>query len=154
MLRFYDHLRRQSQQVDRFEALIGEALGSDDVDRATARMRTQTRFLARAFREYERRVRDSGACDEHVLRDRLMSEVAPNPLRHVVVTVADWIADADGLFSADFDLLARIPALQTLDIVATERVLASGLHERLHGWLPGLDETRRRRVERLGGRSC
>lgn len=141
MLRFYDHLRRQSQQVDRFEALIAEALGSDDVDRATARMRTQTRFLARAFREYERRVRDSGACDEHVLRDRLMSEVAPNPLRHVVVTVADWIADADGLFSADFDLLARIPALQTLDIVATERVLASGLHERLHGWLPGLDET-------------
>ena len=141
MLRFYDHLRRQSQQVDRFEALIAEALGSDDVDRATARMRTQTRFLAQAFREYERRVRGSSACDEHVLRDRLMSEAAPNPLRHVIVTVADWIADAEGLFSADFDLLARIPALRTLDIVATERVLGSGLHERLHGWLPGLDET-------------
>ena len=109
MLRFYDHLRRQSQQVNRFEELIGEALGSDDVDRATARMRTQTRFLAEAFREYERRVRDSGGCDEHVLRERLMAETAIDPVRHVIVTVPDWIADADGFYSADFDLLARIP---------------------------------------------
>jgi hypothetical protein len=35
MLRFYDQLRRQSQQVKRFEELIEEALGSDDLDRAT-----------------------------------------------------------------------------------------------------------------------
>jgi len=54
MLRFYDHLRRQSQQVNRFQELIAEALGSDDLDRAAERMRTQTRFLADAFREYER----------------------------------------------------------------------------------------------------
>ena len=79
MLRFYDQLRRQSQHVNRFEELIGEALGSDDVDRATARMRTQTRFLAEAFRDYERRVRDSGACDEHTLRERLMAEPATIP---------------------------------------------------------------------------
>jgi RecB family exonuclease len=140
MLRFYDQLRRQSQQVDRFEELIIEALGADDVDRATARMRTQTRFLARAFREYERRVRASGACDEHMLRERLIAETASSPLRHAIVTVADWIADADGLFSADFDLLARVPALEALDIVVTERVLASGFHERLHTWWPGLAE--------------
>src|SRR5207245_10109016 len=31
MLRFYDHLRRQSQQVNRFQELIAEALGSDDL---------------------------------------------------------------------------------------------------------------------------
>src|SRR4029077_5767323 len=54
MLRFYDQLRRQSQQVRRFEELIDEALGSDDVDRAAQRMRIQTRFLAAAFRAYER----------------------------------------------------------------------------------------------------
>jgi RecB family exonuclease len=141
ILRFYDHLRRQSQQVDRFEALIGEALGSDDVDRATARMRTQTRFLAAAFREYERRVNGSGGCDEHMIRERLMAEPAREPVRHIIVTVADWIADVDGLYSADFDLLTRIPALEALDIVATERMLASGFHERLHSWWPGLDET-------------
>jgi len=140
MLRFYDHLRRQSQQVDRFEELILETLGKEDVDRATARMRTQTRFLARAFREYERRARESGAADEHMLRERLIAEPAESPIRHVVVTVADWIADAAGFYSADFDLLARIPGLDTLDIVSTARVLASGFHERLHGWWPGLDE--------------
>ena len=60
MLRFYDHLRRQSQQVKRFEELIDEALGSDDVDQAARRMRIQTRFLAAAFRDYERRARESG----------------------------------------------------------------------------------------------
>src|SRR6185436_12291619 len=103
-------------------------------------MRTQTTFLAEAFREYERRVRDSGGCDEHVLRERLLAEPAIDPVRHVVVTVPDWIADADGLYSADFDLLTRIPGLETLHIVSTERVLSSGFHERLRDWWPGLDE--------------
>src|SRR6185295_12803880 len=67
MLRFYDHLRRQSQQVKRFEELIDEALGSDDLDRGAERLRGQTRFLADALREYERLVRESAGCDEHTL---------------------------------------------------------------------------------------
>jgi ATP-dependent helicase/nuclease subunit B len=140
MLRFYDQLRRQSQQVNRFEELIEEALGPEDVDRAAQRMRIQTRFLADAFRHYERRVHESGACDEHTLRERLMAEPAAAPIRQVIVTVPDWIADASGLYQADFDLLTRLPGLERLDIVATERVLASGFHERLHNWWPGLDE--------------
>ena len=65
MLRFYDQLRRQSQQVKRFEELIEEALGADDVDRATRRMRIQTRFLAGAFQDHSRRVRESGARRAH-----------------------------------------------------------------------------------------
>jgi RecB family exonuclease len=141
MLRFYDQLRRQSQQVNRFEELIGEALGSDDLDRAAERMRVQTRFLAGAFREYERLAAASGGCDEHMLRDRLIAEAAADPIRHIVITVPDWIADAEGLFVADFDLLTRIPGLDQLDIVCTERVLGSGFHERLHTWWPGLEET-------------
>ncbi len=140
MLRFYDQLRRQSQQVKRFEELVDEALGSDDVDRAAQRMRIQTRFLAGAFRDYERRVRESGACDEHTLRERLIAEPAADPIRRILVTVPDWIADGSGLYQADFDLLTRIPGLESLDIVSTERVLASGFHERLHTWWPGLDE--------------
>jgi RecB family exonuclease len=142
MLRFYDQLRRQSQQVNRFEELISEALGSDEIDRGARRMRQQTQFLAALFRDYERRVRESGACDEHVLRERLIAEAAPHPVRRIVVTMADWIADADGLFVADFDLLTRIPGLAALDLVATDGILASGFHERLHDWWPGLDEVR------------
>jgi hypothetical protein len=104
-------------------------------------MRTQTRFLADAFRDYERRVRESEGCDEHTLRERLIAEPASDPIRHVIVTIPDWIADAEGLYQADFDLLTRIPGLESLDIVSTERVLSSGFHERLHNWWPGLEET-------------
>ena len=141
MLRFYDQLKRQSQTVDRFAELIDEALGSGELDRGAARMRQQTRLLADTFREYERRVVASGAVDEHLLRDRLIRDAASDPVRGVVVTVADWIADDFGLHVADFDLLARIPGLETLDIVATEGILRSGFHERLHSWLPGIEES-------------
>jgi ATP-dependent helicase/nuclease subunit B len=140
MLRFYDHLRRQSQRVSRFEELIDEALGGDELDRGAARMRAQTKFLADTFREYERRVSESGACDEHTLRERLVYEPAGNPIRDVIVSVPDWIADPAGLYAADFDLLTRVPGLESLDIVCTEAVLRTGFHERLHTWWPGLDE--------------
>ena len=140
MLRFYDHLRRQSQQVNRFEELIDQALGSDDVDRGAARMRAQTAFLAGTFREYERRVGESDGIDEHGLRERLVSEAAVAPIRRVLVSVADWIGDPAGLYSADFDLLTRVAGLDTLEIVCTEAVLRTGFHERLHTWWPGLEE--------------
>lgn len=141
MLRFYDHLRRQSQQISRFQELIAEALGGDDSsDRGAARLLRQTRFLVHAFRGYEQRVLASGACDEHVLRARLLDEPVERPLRHVIVTVPDWIADPAGLFVADFELLTRVPALQTLHCVCTLSILGSGFHERLHNWWPGLDD--------------
>jgi RecB family exonuclease len=40
----------------------------------------------------------------------------------------------------DFDLLTRVAGLARIDVVATERVLRSGFHERLHQWLPGIEE--------------
>jgi RecB family exonuclease len=142
ILRFYDHLRRQSQTVKRFAELIEQALGGEAAsDRGAERMLRQTRFLARTFIEYERRLAASGACDEHVLRARLMAEAVAPPCRHVLVTVPDWIADPDGLFVADFDLLSRMPGLEAIDVVCTEAVLESGFHQRLHGWLPGLEES-------------
>src|SRR5262249_4034823 len=109
----------------------------------------QTRFLVAAFREYERRVAASGACDEHVLRGRMLedSDVASGSrteadrrLKQIVVTVADWIADPAGLFIADFDLLAQLPGLEMLDLICTTAVLGSGFHERIHRWWPGLEE--------------
>ena len=69
-----------------------------------------------------------------------------SPLRRVVVTVADWIADPDGLFVADFDLLTRLPGLEALDLVATDRPARIRFHQRLHDWLPGLEEVGRGRA--------
>ncbi len=141
MLRFYDLLRRQGQAVARFEELLGEALEREiDLDRGAQRMLQQTRLLGAAFRAYERRMADSGACDEHVLRERLLVEPSPVPLRSIIVTVADWIAEPNGLFAADFDLIARLPGLETIDLIVTDAILASGFHQRVHDWLPGLEE--------------
>jgi RecB family exonuclease len=146
MIRFYDQLRRQavgsaSHPVRRFRELILESLGDDDVDRGTSRLRRQTEFLAAAFAEYERRVRESGAVDEHALREHLMATAPASQVETILVTIADWIAEADGLFAADFDLLTRLPGLRTIDVIATEALLASGYHERLHTWLPEIEET-------------
>lgn len=141
IVRFYDQLRRQGQSVARFEELLADALERDaELDRGAARMLAQTRFLAATYRAYERRMAECGALDEHALRDRLVRDAAPAPVAHVVVSIADWIADPDGLFQADFDLLTRVPGLRSIDVVATERLLASGFHERVHEWLPGLEE--------------
>jgi RecB family exonuclease len=141
LLRFYDQLRRQSQLVRRFEELITEALGGGELDDSGAeRLLRQTRFLAQTFRGYEQRAHATDAYDEHRLRERLLSDEAAAPLAHVIVTVPDWIADPAGLFVADFDLLNRLPNLGTIDIVSTEGALASGFHERLHNWWPGLEE--------------
>ncbi len=139
MLRFYDQLRRQGQSVNRFEALIAERLEGDD-DRGAIKLLEQTRFLAASFREYEERLAATDAVDEHALRAHLLAAAFAAPLTDVVVAVGDWIADPDGLAAADFDLLTRIPGLERIDVVATERVLRSGLHQRIHDWLPGIDE--------------
>ena len=141
VLRFYDQLRRQRQTVTRFEELLEETLERDaEFDRGAARMLQQTRMLAATFRSYERRIAACDACDEHSLRALLMVQPAVPPLRAAVVTVADWIAEPGGLNGADFDLLARLPGLETIDVVATEEVLGSGFHQRVHDWLPGLEE--------------
>lgn len=139
MMRFYDQLRRQGQTVQRFEELIGERLQGDE-DRGAVRLLEQTRFLAASFRAYERRLQATDAVDEHLLRAHLIAIVPEKPLTDVVVTVGDWIADAHGLAAVDFDLLTRLPGLERIDLVATERVLQSGFHQRVHDWLPGIDE--------------
>jgi RecB family exonuclease len=141
IVRFYDQLRRQSQIVKRFEELITDALGGGELDdRGAARLLRQTRFLAETFRGYEVRAGASDALDEHRLRELLLSVADAESVSHVIVTVPDWIADPAGLFVADFDLLSRLPNLAAIDIVSTESVLASGFHERLHNWWPGIEE--------------
>jgi RecB family exonuclease len=141
MLSFYDELLRRDRTLEAFERLMVESLEpSAEIDRGAARLLAQTRFLAAAFREYETRVAATGRLDEHGLRRLARSAPARHPFRHVVLTVADRIAEPSGLWHADFDLLARLPGLERVDVVTTEQVLASGFHQRVHDLLPGIDE--------------
>jgi RecB family exonuclease len=142
ILTFYDELRRRQNLVDDFErrALSQLEPGASD-DRGAERLVRQTRFLAAAFREFEQRSAAHGS-DEHQLRARLIAHAADRPYRHVVLTVTDAAFDAHGLFSAEWDLLARLPGLDRLDVVVTDTMIAGALHERLHHMLPGIEEVR------------
>ena len=142
-LGLYDELRRRGRTVDVFERLlIGELEPSVELDRGARRMLRQTRFLVAMFRAYEQRVSSTGRLDEHGLRALVLEGGLRRPLCQVVVTVADRAAGADGLWSGDFDLLARLPNLARLDVVSTAAMLDTGFRERLRDVLPGVDETR------------
>ena len=141
LLGFYDELRRHGRDVDVFERTMVEALEPvRDLDRGARRLLRQTRFLAAAFRAYERRVAASGRIDEHGVRASALAGGLRRPLRRVVVTVADRAAGHDGLWPGDFDLLNRLPGLARLDVVSTSSLLAAGYRERLADLLPGLEE--------------
>ena len=142
ILRFYDELQWRQNPVDVFERRTLSQLEPGAAgDRGAERLVRQTRFLAAAFRQYEREAIEHGL-DEHQLRARLIATPASRPYRHIVLTVTDAAFEAHGLFPAEWDLLARIPGLERLDIVVTDTMLAGALHERLHHLLPGIDEVR------------
>ena len=142
ILRFYDALRRNQKDIDTFERLVlGLLEPGADADRGAARLVQQTRFLVAAFREFERQCSSVGV-DEHGLRDRLRRTAADRPVRHVVLSVSDRGFDPHGLVPADWDLLARLPGLERVDVVVTDTVLAGALHERMHHLLPDIAEER------------
>ena len=140
ILRFYDELRLRRNTVDDFErrALYLLEPGAS-TDRGAERLVSQTRFLAAAFREFERRLAEHGE-DEHARRERLATTPASRPYRHIVLTVTDRAFDPYGLLPADWDLLTRLPHLARLDAIVTDTMLAGALHERMHQVLPGIDE--------------
>ena len=123
--------------------MTGELSPVADTDRGAERLLEQAEFLAAAFAEFEKRTAESGRADEHAIRRLLLEGSGQPACEHVIVAVADQAADERGLWSADFDLLARMPGLRRVDVVATERTLASGFHQRLHeNHLPGIEEVR------------
>lgn len=140
---FYDSLRLNLKDVGAFERLaLGALEPGASQDRGAERLVYQTRFLVSTFRHFERLVEAAGAADEHVLRSALLSEPAIRPCRHIVVAVGDYATDRHGLRSAHWDLLARLPGLTRLDIVATDTTIAGAFHEQIHQLLPGLEEVR------------
>ncbi len=143
MLTFYDALQNQQRTIDAFERNVSAQLERDaDLDRGARRLLDQTRFLAVAFRAFESRVDATGALDDAGLRRRLLQPDASPGFSHIVVAVGDGTAEpSGGLSPADFDLMTRLPGVVAIDIVATERQLACGLHERLRNLIPDLEET-------------
>ncbi len=143
MLALYDQVRRLGRTIDDFERNFCEELEREqESDRGAARLLQQTRFLVATYRAYEQQLSTIGCVDEHGLRQLAIVSASPRPLTRLLVTVGDRVADPDGLWPGDFDLLTRIPGLEQLDIVSTEAVLGSGFLERLHGVLPDLEELR------------
>ncbi len=143
MLIFHDTLTRLRRTADDVERLLVTTLAAEaGTDRGAARLLEQTRFLVAAFRAFQRRAGQLDALDEHGLRT-LALERGPAPaLRHVIVTAADAAADPAGLWPADFDLLARLPGLARLDVIATDAMLSAGFDERLERRLPGIESLR------------
>jgi RecB family exonuclease len=145
ILSFYDELRRRDRTIEAFARnMVGALEPHADTDRGAERLLRLTRFLAAAFEAFETRVAATGSLDEHGVRARLVSgsaEFQP-PFTHVIVTVPDQAADPHGLWLADYDLLARMPGIARIEVVATENVLAAGYHERLHLAFPGIEEVR------------
>jgi RecB family exonuclease len=142
MLSLYDHIRRLGRSIDDFERnLAAELEREQDTDRGAERLLEQTRFLAVAYRAYEKRLADDARVDEHGLRELLMRTPAARPLRRVMVTTADRLTDSSGgMWPADFDVLARLPDLEQIDLLYTERMLAAGQLERLYAAFPDLLE--------------
>ncbi len=140
---FYDALRLNLKDVDAFERLALGALEPGAAhDRGAERLVRQTRFLVSAFRHFERLVEATGRDDELLLRSALLGGAATRPWRHLVVAVGDHATDRHGLRSAHWDLLARLPGLERLDLVVTDTMVAGAFHERIHQLLPGIEEVR------------
>src|SRR4029079_5229355 len=107
----------------------------------------QTVFLTATFQKFEEALVPVAGVDEHAIRALALASSRPL-YRRLVVTVADQTADRRGLWSADFDLFARLPGLDAIDVVATEALLESGFHQRLHeSLLPGIEDVASSRGE-------
>jgi RecB family exonuclease len=132
MVAFYDRIRRLDRSVADFDRLFtGELEPAADSDRGAAQLLEQTQFLAEAFRNYESRLAESAAADEHAARAVLAGTASARPLRHLVVAVADQPFDPDGFWPADVTLFATLAGLDRIDLVATSAVLDAGYRERL-----------------------
>ncbi len=147
IVELYQTFDRLGRSVDAFErTMVDELEPSAEFDRGARRLLRQTRFLATAFRAYERRLGRTGRVDEKGLRQRLLESRDRSILRQVIVTVADQSAAAWGLWPIDFDLLARLPGLLRVDVIASDAQLAAGFHDRLHDLLPGIEDVPRAAV--------
>ena len=150
ILRFYDHLRRQSQQVERFEELIERGA-------RTRRHRHDPRCRAGAAADAVSRGSISRV---RVPRGRLAARATSTQLRDAApgrggVAAARARSGHGGRLDCRSgrpvrrrfrSAVAGCRGFCRLDLVCTDAVLGSGFHERLHGWWPGLEEVEASRL--------
>ena len=142
MLGLYDHVRRLNRTAEDFDRLLcGELEPAAESDPGAAQLLEQTRFLVAAFRGYEARLQEAGGRDEHARRLDLLATASPRPVRRVTITVGDRLSDSEGLWPADVALLASLPGLEQIDIVATDGALAAGYLDRLRLAFVGMEES-------------
>ena len=147
MLDFYDELRRRQRDVRRFARTVFDELRVErGTDRGSEGLITQTRFLGLAFLAYERAVSACGGRDEHGLRRELIALQPDLAIHDVIVAVADPPSDPQGLWPADFDLLGRLRAIDSIEVVVTDELHDAGFRERLEQELPGIEERPRDRA--------
>ena len=143
VLAFYDALGRHRKDIATFERLVlGRLEAGAEYDRGAERLVRQTRFLVSAFTLFEQLCAERGLADDRHLRAVALASPATHPWRHTVIAVGDESRDRYGLCAADWDLLTRVPGLERLDLVVTDRSLAGPWHEQVHQLLPGIEEVR------------
>ena len=148
ILALYDELRRRHKTVADFDRLMtGTLESSAPYDRGAARLLAQTAFLTATFEAFEQALADVAGVDEHG-DPRAGARVAAAALsaagRH---GRRSGRRIARGLWTADFDLFARMPGVDAIDVVATEALLESGYYQRLHdSLLPGIEDVRASRL--------
>lgn len=125
MVRFFDHIGRLGHDpLAWLDDAAGRLEDEAPTDRGAERLLQQTRFLREAFRRFVERSDALGGLDEQALRAALRRAPRAWCPPHVVITLADHHADADGLWPADLDLLSSAPGLVRLDVLATRRMAA------------------------------
>jgi hypothetical protein len=140
ILRFYDELKRRQNSVDDFErhSPACSSLAPPPIAAPSASCDRRASWLPRS--QFRQRSVEHGE-DEHRLRTRLVTERSSRPLYAPRVDGRRRSRSIHAAYApADWDLLTRIPGLERLDVVVTDTLLASALHERMHRMLPGIEE--------------
>ena len=88
------------------------------------------------------RPRVAARCDEHMLRERLIADVAAEPGSPDHRHGRGLDCGCRRVVRRRFRTARPHAGTGNLDLVATEGVLGSGFHERLHKWWPGIEEIR------------
>tara|TARA_B100001123_G_scaffold450778_1_gene623644 strand:+ start:22469 stop:25453 length:2985 start_codon:yes stop_codon:yes gene_type:complete len=137
---FYDQLMRLGRSIDSFHRLmVTELEPNAGFDRGASSLLRQTHFLSSAFRNFKDQISKIKKLDEHELRAKLLKGQMVPPFERVIVTISDHVAEPDGLWPTDFDLLTRLPGIKNIDVIATDEVLDAGFYERLYDLLPGIE---------------
>lgn len=137
---FYDQLMRLGRSIDSFHRLmVTELEPNAGFDRGASSLLRQTHFLSSAFTNFKDQISKIQKLDEHELRARLLKGQMVPPFERIIVTISDHVAEPDGLWPTDFDLLTRLPGIKNIDVIATNEVLDAGFYERLYDLLPGIE---------------